>query len=69
MKVEVHRVNIPAMSTIGYGWGTDVEDGSEVQFAGDHRPMRHLGEALAQASEPIEVELEDWQILERKKAS
>ena len=62
MIVTVDRVSIPAWSTIGYGYGYDT-DGNEVSFVGDHRPLRHLGEALAEADEPIEVELEDWQVI------
>ena len=51
------------MSTIGYGYGTDVETGAEIQFCGDHRPLRILGEALRGASQPPVVEIESWQIL------
>jgi hypothetical protein len=48
------------MSTIGYG----LDDmGRLVCFAGDHRPLRHLGEAVAAATEPILVDIEDWQVL------
>ena len=46
--IVVHRVHIPPLSTIGYGWGID-EDGDEVQFVGDHRPMRNIGEAVQAA--------------------
>jgi hypothetical protein len=66
MKVWVLRVNIPAMSTIGYGWGetVDEEETRAVRFAGDHRPMMELGEAMeASGEEPVYAELEDWQIL------
>lgn len=67
MRVKVTRINIPAMSTIGHGWGLD-EDGNEVRFAGDHREMRHIGEAMQHASheQSIEVELEDWQVLSER---
>ncbi len=65
MFLTVFRVNIPAMSTIGYGYGKD-ENGSSYRFVGDQRPMGHLGEAVAQA--PCEdalptVELEDRQLI------
>jgi hypothetical protein len=43
--ITVNRVNIPAMSTIGYGYGKD-SDGNKVTFVGDHRPMRDIGEAI-----------------------
>ena len=48
-RVTVERINIPAMSTIGYGYGRD-EDGNAISFIGDHRPMRNIGEALQQAA-------------------
>lgn len=51
------------MTTIGYGYGID-DEGHDVKFAGDHRPMRHLGEAIADADEPVYVDLEGWQILD-----
>ena len=60
--IAVEKVAIPPWSTIGYGQGID-EDGNTVRFAGDHRPLRHLGEALTVATEPIEVEVADWQLL------
>ena len=60
-------VTIPAWSTIGYGQGID-DEGRHVRFAGDHRPLRHLGEALARAEEPIPVEVEPWQVLSIEEA-
>lgn len=39
------------------------EDGSPVTFAGDWRPMRDLARAFADIGEPIEVEIEDWQVI------
>jgi hypothetical protein len=63
MRVRVFRVSIPAMSTIGYGFGTEIETGEEIRFGGDHRPFRDLGEALHSASEPVQAEIEPWQIL------
>jgi hypothetical protein len=64
VKVSVERINIPAWSTVGYGYGTD-EDGNEVRWIGDHRPMRHIGEAMQHTTsdDPIVVELEDWEVL------
>ena len=65
MTLTVYRVSIPAMSTIGYGYGKD-ENGSSYRFVGDHRPMRHLGEMVAQTPSadqlPI-VEVEAWQFI------
>ena len=62
MTITLNRVTIPAWSTIGYGLGVD-EHGRRVRFAGDHRPLRQLGEALAGADEPILVEVESWQVV------
>ncbi len=63
MRVQVFGVRIPALSTIGYGYGINVKTGAEIRFYGDHRPLRNLGEALRLASQPPEVEIESWQIL------
>jgi len=60
--IALHQVTVPAGSTIGYGFGVD-ETGRIVCFAGDHRPLRQLGEALAGADEPILVEVELWQVV------
>lgn len=62
MEVLVERVAIPAGSTIGYGMG-QTRDGLQVVFAGDWRPMRDLGEALARSTEPIPVEVPDESIV------
>jgi hypothetical protein len=63
MRIQVQRVSIPAMSTIGYGEGLD-ETNRHVTFLGDHRPMRDLGRALPNATEPIYAEVEAWQLVE-----
>ena len=63
MRIQVQRVRIPAMSTIGYGEGFDQGE-RRVQFVGDHRPMRELGRVLPNATEPVYAEVEDWQIVE-----
>jgi hypothetical protein len=64
MTVTVLRISVPAMSSIGFGSGVN-ENGDHVEFAGDHRAMRNIGEAMqyTTSNEPIVVELEDWQIL------
>jgi hypothetical protein len=65
MILTVHRITIPPMSTIGYGMGRD-EHGVLYQFCGDHRPMRYLGERLSlrvEDGDPIQVEVEDWQVV------
>ena len=63
MRVRVFRVSIPAMCTIGYGYGIEIQTGQEIRFCGDHRPLRVLGEALRSASEPVQAEIESWQLL------
>lgn len=68
MLVALRNVSIPAMSTIGYGIGIDIETGERVRFAGDHRAMRAVGEAMAfseREDEDVLVEVEDWQVLSR----
>jgi hypothetical protein len=63
MRVQVQRVSIPAWSTIGHGEGLD-EANRRVTFLGDHRPMRELGRALPNATEPVYAEVESWQLVE-----
>jgi hypothetical protein len=63
MRVRVFKVSVPALSTIGYGQGIEIETGEEIRFCGDHRPVRDLGGALRSASEPPVAEIEHWQIL------
>jgi len=62
IRVTVERVNVPAWSTIGYGYGRD-SAGRAVTFAGDHRAMRHIGESLGTVDEVI-VHLDYTQILD-----
>jgi hypothetical protein len=53
------------MSSLAYGYGKD-DAGKEVQFVGEHRPMRDIGEAIAAASSEEELpttQLEDYQII------
>ena len=61
--VTVDHVNIPPWSTIGFCDGVN-EEGERVRFATDHRPARHIGEAVEAAESrddlPV-VEVEDWQ--------
>lgn len=51
--------------TIGIAFGTTDNGTVRVTFAGDIRPMVALGEALVAGAEPIEVEVEEWQLLGR----
>ena len=61
MTLIVKSVSIPAYSSLGYGEG-ETEDGRAVRFAGDHRSMQHLGEAI-NSGEEVEVEIEPWQVV------
>jgi len=61
MTVTIESVSVPAYSSIGILTGTD-EAGNTVTLAVDHRPARHIGEALAYG-ELIEIEPEPWQVL------
>jgi hypothetical protein len=63
MRVIIYHVSIPAMSTVGFGYGFDAASGDEVHFVGDHRAMRGLGEALHSGAETVEVNVEDWQMI------
>lgn len=45
IRVNVHHVSIPPMSTLGYGEGMD-EHGRLISFVGDARMMVHIGESL-----------------------
>ncbi len=57
-RVTVERINIPPMSTTGYGWGRD-EDGNTISFFGDHRPMRDIGEAIQFARDRDDLPVAD----------
>lgn len=65
MRVCVRRIQIPAFSTLGYGYGVEIETGSEVCFCGDHRPMRELGQMLTLAGESPVAIIESWQVIHR----
>jgi hypothetical protein len=68
VRIQLYHICIPAMSTIGYGYGVDIANGNRISFVGEHRPMRDLGEALRSGAGPIEVNVEDWQTLARQDA-
>lgn len=58
------RITVTGISmagSIAYGYGRS-DDGRQVRFAGDWRPMRDIDRAL-KAGEEVEVEVEDWQVL------
>ena len=68
LTITLERITVPAGSTIRYGLGVD-QEGGRVRFAGDWRPLRDLGEALTVATEPIDVEVADWQVLSIEETS
>lgn len=59
--VAVTNIEVRGGCSLGFGWGTD-DDGNTVSFAGDHRPMTHIAEALI-AGEDVTVDLEPYQVL------
>jgi hypothetical protein len=54
VKVGLTRVHIPAMSTVGYGYG-QLEDGTSAVIVADQRPMRGVAQTLAEVNPPILV--------------
>ncbi len=63
MEICVYSISVPAMSTIGYGYGFEVGTGDEVYFSGDHRAMRDLGNALQLDEESPVALIEPWQVV------
>ena len=63
MKLRVYSISIPAASTLGFGKGVDCETERSVDFCGDHRAMRDVGELLRISDSPVEVSIEDWQVI------
>jgi hypothetical protein len=61
MKVRIHSVRIPAMSTIGFLEGEN-EEGKIVTLALDHRPARYVAEDM-ERGEVVEIEPEPWQVI------
>jgi hypothetical protein len=61
MRIEVSRIELPAKTSIGLGYGIDPE-GGELVFCGDHRPMRELAAALSQSHSPVHAVVDDWQV-------
>lgn len=55
----------PGPSTIAYGIGRPIDDGTkQVIFAGDRRMMEGLGELLESALIPVVAEVPDYAIIE-----
>ena len=54
VKVDLTRVHIPALSTIGYGYGR-LEDGTSAVIIADRREMQGIGRAIGEGKPPIVV--------------
>ena len=54
VKVDLRRVHIPALSTIGYGYG-QLEDGTSAVIIADRREMEGIGRAIGEGKPPIVV--------------
>jgi hypothetical protein len=70
MMVAVYRVESPFLhGTISVGYGVN-EEGEDVRFAGDWRPMSDIAEAVEAGERPM-AEVPSWAILSvsRKAAS
>ena len=65
MTIALERIIISGRSTFGYFYGVDAS-GRHVRCIGDDQSLRRLGEALADVTEPIEVEVADWQVMKGK---
>jgi hypothetical protein len=63
--IKVERVIVPPMSTVGLGFGTTDDGTVGVIFAGDHRLMRELGDAIVAGETPIVADVPEWAILGR----
>ena len=54
VKVDLRRVHIPALSTIGYGYGR-LEDGTSAVIIADRREMEGIGREIGEGKPPIVV--------------
>ncbi len=61
----IKAVEVPAMSSVGFAEAILSDTGEYIQICGDHRALREIGEALRTANEPIQAEIEAWQIVDR----
>ena len=61
LRITVIRMEVTPGSTIGVGYGTD-PDGRELSFGADWRCALAIYEAL-ERGEPVQVSLDDWQII------
>ena len=57
VKVDLTRVHIPALSTIGYGYG-QLEDGTSAVIVADQRTMQGIGQAIGEGKPPIVLDAE-----------
>ena len=54
VKVDLRRVHIPPLSTIGYGYG-QLEDGTSAVVIADRRAMEGIGREIGEGKPPIVV--------------
>lgn len=54
VRVDLMRVHIPAMSTVGYGYGR-LEDGTSAVIVGDQPALSQIGQAIAGRKPPIPI--------------
>lgn len=48
--------------TVAIGVGTDLESGATIKFAGDHRPMQVIADAIKEGKEPV-ADVPAWAVL------
>lgn len=65
-KLIIDQIIVPIGSTIGFGRGRTDDGTVAVVFAGDHRAMAALGDAIVESDEPIIVDVPEWAILNRQ---
>lgn len=65
MEIRVEQILVPAGSSVGYGVGTTDDGTVEVIFAGDHRAMVLMWQALDEGSEVV-AEVPEWAVLAKR---
>ena len=66
MRLLVDTVLVREGESVGWGFGrTETDPGIVFVFGGDVRVMVGLGEAMASAGEPLDVDVPEWAIVDR----
>ena len=68
MNILVTSVHEEPLSTVWTAQGHDVITGDVITFAGDRRPMSALCAAVEDLGEAVEVHIEPWQVLSRRRS-